>query len=255
MQHVHGQTRASAICRKKIFSPGSRRCRQGRRRARECESCPRRYLDAGDLPSSLCPMRADSGLRAGPRHASYAMRRLRRAARSANSLTVRQCVHRPMRWQTHWNRPEHRRFEHLHEVEFALGAVEIATKLSSASASRSRNGWYRSMPSPRSTAMRRRSCGVLVKLIRSFSNTSIASKRAVAMASSLSARVPLIHTVAMHLRMKLVPAASLNALQRLGAAPACYFLGLSLTSAPMASAYPCTPNPTMMPRAAGEMYE
>src|SRR4030095_9645930 len=56
------------------------------------------------------------------------------------------------------------------------------------------------MPRPRSAAMSRRSAGEPWKWIRSFSNTSIASKRAAAIASSLSPSVPDSETVAMHLR-------------------------------------------------------
>src|SRR5947207_12127236 len=60
------------------------------------------------------------------------------------------------------------------------------------------------MPRPRSAAIARKSCGGPRNWIRSFSNTSIASKRAAAIASSFSASVPGIETVAIDLRTALV---------------------------------------------------
>src|SRR5579859_1357960 len=57
------------------------------------------------------------------------------------------------------------------------------------------------MVSPRSAAMTRKSRAVPLKLMKSFSNSSIPSKRAAAMASSFSGSVPLSDTVAMVRRM------------------------------------------------------
>src|SRR6266516_4497714 len=68
-------------------------------------------------------------------------------------------------------------------------------------ASKSRNGWYISMRSPRSEARRRISAGEEAQLTRSFSKISTPSKPTWAAAASFSSSVPLSVTVAMDLRM------------------------------------------------------
>ena len=69
----------------------------------------------------------------------------------------------------------------------------------------SRNGRYRSMPMPRSSAIDRTSRGVPRKPMKSGSQSSTASKRAAAAASSLSRSVPLMQSVAMDRRICLCP--------------------------------------------------
>ena len=63
--------------------------------------------------------------------------------------------------------------------------------------SKSRNGWYRSIVSPRSSVICRSSVAEPLKWMKSFSNSSMPSKPAAAMASSFCRRVPDSETVAM----------------------------------------------------------
>ena len=67
--------------------------------------------------------------------------------------------------------------------------------------SKSRSGWYRSMPRPRSAAIARNSRALPLKATKSASNSSMASKPAAAIASSFCRSVPLIETVAIDRRM------------------------------------------------------
>ena len=77
----------------------------------------------------------------------------------------------------------------------------LLRKASSGMPSKSRNGWNRSMPRPRSSAIARSSPALPLKVMKSFSNSSMPSKRAAAIASSFWRRVPLIDTVAIDRRI------------------------------------------------------
>ena len=75
----------------------------------------------------------------------------------------------------------------------------LRARAASGTASKSRKGWYISIASPRSSAIRRTSAGVPSKVNRSFSKISTPSNPAAAAASSFSGKAPLSETVAMHL--------------------------------------------------------
>jgi hypothetical protein len=132
------------------------------------------------------------------------MRRLRRAARSASSrscaagaLGLGQRQRRGVGAHQH-----QRRAEFLHQVELALGPLERAPVLGLGQAFEVAE---RLVQVDREAEVRRaiaRSSRALpAKCTKSFSNSSMPSKRAAAIASSFSRKVPLIETVATQRRM------------------------------------------------------
>jgi hypothetical protein len=78
--------------------------------------------------------------------------------------------------------------------------TRFASSRAGGTASKSRNGWYRSMVRPRSAQRARTSFGDQGATTRSFSNSSMPSNPAAAAAAILLSRVPETHTVAIALR-------------------------------------------------------
>src|SRR5439155_3653526 len=131
------------------------------------------------------------------------MRRLRRAARSASSCNC--AAERSVSPSDTGDVLEQTSISGTPSscIRSNLRSARSRLRLNNSSGmpSKSRNGWYRSSAKPRSAAIERNSFALPLKLMKSLSNSSIASNRAAAAASSFWRKVPLSETVAIDLRM------------------------------------------------------
>ena len=191
---------ASAICRKKIFSPGMSAMPAGSSFSDRVWKLSRIKPSAGwsarRTISQACPYSEVTRPQAS---ASKPTRRPRRAARSASA-----CSCAAASAGSSATSGEVLEQHSMSDAPMACMTSNLRSARSrlrrncaSGMPSKSRKGWYRSMVRPRSAAMRPSSVADPLKLMKSASKSSKPSKPAAAMASSFWRSVPLRETVAM----------------------------------------------------------